>query len=65
MRDMKLLPREIKRNVLAMYGIEGLSDKQLDECLLYGDDKNGLVVRFKAALRTKDWRITQVVASMD
>ena len=62
---MKLLPREIKRNVLAMYGIEGLSDKQLDECLLYGDDKNGLVVRFKADLRTIDWRVTQVVASMD
>ena len=62
---MRLLPREIKRNVLAMYGIEGFSDKQLDECLLYGDDKNGLVVRFKATLRTKDWRITQVVTLMD
>jgi hypothetical protein len=55
--------RTIKRNILAMYGLDGLSDEQIDEAILYGNEKEGVVVRFKAAIRTKDWRIHQVICN--
>ena len=55
-----LTVREIKRRVLKFHGLDFLTDKQLDECILYDDDKNGVVVRFKATINTKNWRCIQV-----
>lgn len=39
--------RDIKRKVLAFHGVVGLTDEEVDSAHLYGDEKEGVVVRFK------------------
>lgn len=54
--------RNIKRKVFELHGIIGLSDEEIDSAYLFGDEKEGVVVRFKInrPLNLKDWRCTQV-----
>ena len=49
--------REIKREIFRLHGLEGLPDDELDKAFLFMNDKGGLVVRFKAGMRTEDWRM--------